>query len=57
MKSATRPLVFSDDPKAARNDSLLVVNNTGYDAVFLYFKDIPGSCPVGQIAEVLFDAD
>jgi hypothetical protein len=49
MKSGDPAFGFSDDPKAARNDSLLVVNNTGYDAVFLYFKDIPGHSLSGKL--------
>ncbi|HEX2606791.1 MAG TPA: hypothetical protein VHK91_05405, partial [Flavisolibacter sp.] len=33
---------IGDDPLAARVDSLTVNNQSGYDVVYLYFKDVPG---------------
>ena len=40
---------FSDDPRTARTDSLLVTNNTGFDAVYMYFKDVPGHGMSGRL--------
>jgi hypothetical protein len=43
LKTGDQPFKsFADDPAAAINDSVTITNNTGYDAVFLYFKDVPG---------------
>ncbi len=44
--------LFSEHPSAARNDSVQVVNKTPYDAVFLYFKDIPGHALSGRLPKL-----
>lgn len=43
---------FSEELRAAGNDSLWVVNHTGYDAVLLYFKDIPGHALSGKLPKI-----
>lgn len=51
-KTGDQPFEFGDDPSSARNDSLLIRNETGLDAVFLYFKDIPNHSLSGQLPKL-----
>ena len=53
LSTGSQPFeAFGDDPGAAVNDSFTVANNTGYDAVFLYFKDIPGHSMSGLLPKL-----
>ena len=53
LSTGSQPFVaFGDDPGVAINDSLTISNNTGYDAVFLYFKDIPGHATSGLLPKL-----
>ncbi len=53
LKTGDQPFdLFADDPNTLRNDSIIVENNSGYDAVFLYFKDIPGHYRSGLLPKV-----
>jgi hypothetical protein len=53
LKTGGQPFdSFGDDPGAAVNDSVTITNNTGYDAVFLYFKDVPGHAMSGLLPKL-----
>jgi hypothetical protein len=43
---------LGDDPQAAQNVSIVITNHTGFDAVFLYFKDMPGHYRSGLLPKL-----
>jgi hypothetical protein len=53
LKTGDQPFKsFGNDPGAAVNHSVTITNNTGYDAVFLYFKDVPGHAMSGVLPKL-----
>lgn len=53
MKTGDQPFEgLGDDPQAAQNDSVKIVNESGYDAVFFYFKDLPGHYKAGLLPKL-----
>jgi hypothetical protein len=53
LKTGGQPFgELGDDPKAARNDSITIINTSGYDAVYLYFKDLPGHYREGLLPKL-----
>ncbi len=43
ISSGNTPFEYlSDDPQSAINNPITITNQSGFDAVFLYFKDVPG---------------
>lgn len=53
MKTGDQPFEgLGDNPAAAQNDSLLVMNQSDHDAVFFYFKDLPGHYRAGLLPKL-----
>ncbi|HUC83156.1 MAG TPA: hypothetical protein VMR70_19760 [Flavisolibacter sp.] len=53
IKTGDQPFEgLGDDPGAARNDSMKIVNQSDYDAVFFYFKNLPGHYKAGLLPKL-----